>query len=141
MAPFARRDPEGSKHRGRWLALGSVLAFWLPSALAIAADAPVDVGAALTHYRCYICHSDREPLAGPAFADIAARYRDRQDAVSYIAQNIMTGRSGSTWHMPPHPELSPAEARAMAQYIMSLGDAGVRLKVIDRKWRTWPATS
>ena len=133
MAPFARRDPEGSERHSRWIGLASVLALWLPSAVAIAADAPIDVGAAMTHYRCYICHSDREPLAGPSFADIAARYRGRQDAVSYIAQNIMTGRSGSTWHMPPHPELSPPEARAIAQYIMSLGDAGVQLKVIDRK--------
>ena len=134
MARFARPDPEGSKHHGRWIGLGSILAFWLPSALAVAADAPIDVAAALTHYRCYICHSDREPLAGPAFADIAARYRGRQDAVSHIAQNITTGlRSGGTWHMPPHPEVSPPEARAMAQYIMSLGDGGVRLKVIERK--------
>ena len=26
----------------------------------------------LSRYRCYICHSDRETLVGPAFADIAA---------------------------------------------------------------------
>ena len=35
--------------------------------------------------------------------------------------------------MPPHPEVSREEARAMARYIMSLGDKGVRLQAIDRQ--------
>jgi cytochrome c len=75
----------------------------------------------LTHYRCYICHSDREPLVGPAFADVAGSYQGRGDAVDTIAQDIRAGvRTGGPWHMPPHPEVSRAEARAMARYIMSL---------------------
>ena len=131
MARFARFDPKGLKHRSRWIGLCSVLTLWLPSA--IAADAPIDVAAALTHYRCYICHSDHEPLVGPAFADIAARYRGKRGSVSYITEDIATGiSSGGPWHMPPHPEVSRAEARAMARYIMSLGDKGVPLQVIDR---------
>ena len=69
---MAHGDLEGSKHRSGWIGLCSVLAFRLPTALAMAVDAPMDVGAALTHYRCYICYSDREALEGPAFADIAA---------------------------------------------------------------------
>ena len=75
----------------------------------------------LTHYRCYICHSDHETRVGPAFADVAAAYRGRRDAETQIAKDIRAGmRSGGPWHMPPHPEVSPAEARAMARYIMSL---------------------
>ena len=76
---------------------------------------------ALTHYRCYICHSDRDPLVGPAFADVASSYQGRTDAVDSIAHDIRAGlRTGGPWHMPPHPEVSQAEARAMARYIMSL---------------------
>ena len=75
----------------------------------------------LTHYRCYICHSDQQALVGPAFADVAAAYRGRHDPVAKIAKNIRAGmRSGGPWHMPPHPEVSPQEARTMARYIMSL---------------------
>jgi cytochrome c551/c552 len=84
---------------------------------ALGADPPPS----LTHNRCYICHSDRETLVGPAFADVAAAYRGRRDAVAQIANDIRAGmRSGGPWHMPPHPEISPAEARSMARYIMSL---------------------
>lgn len=77
--------------------------------------------ALLTQYKCYICHADHEAKAGPAYAQVAAYYRGRSNAVSTIALDIRRGlRGGSSWHMPPHPEVSPAEARAMARYIMSL---------------------
>jgi cytochrome c len=85
--------------------------------LAAAAEPPPS----LTHYRCYICHSDHEPLAGPAFVDVAKSYGARRDAIDSIARDIRDGvRTGGPWHMPPHPEVSRAEARAMARYIMSL---------------------
>lgn len=75
----------------------------------------------LNHYRCYICHSNQETLVGPAFAAVAAAYRGRRDAVTRIANDIRAGiRGGGPWHMPPHPEVSPEEARTMARYIMSL---------------------
>jgi cytochrome c551/c552 len=77
--------------------------------------------AALTHHRCYICHSDREALVGPSFADVANAYRDQPNAAARIATEIRAGiKSGGPWHMPPHPEISSKEAREMARYIMSL---------------------
>ncbi len=82
---------------------------------------PVDPQALLTHYKCYICHADRETKAGPAYVDVAAQYRKTPDAISVIALEIRRGlRHGGPWHMPPHPEVSVAEARAMSRYIMSL---------------------
>ena len=75
-------------------------------------------------HKCYICHEDGYAKAGPAFVDIAAAYgRDRRNA-NYIADVIRRGQHGSSpWHMPPHPEVSRAEARTMARYIMSLPDS------------------
>ena len=82
---------------------------------------PVDPQALLTHYKCYICHADRETKAGPAYVDVATQYRKTPDAISVIALEIRRGlRHGGPWHMPPHPEVSVAEARAMSRYIMSL---------------------
>ena len=88
----------------------------------------------LNHYRCYICHSDREPLVGPAFEDIAKLYRGKADAVAKIASDIRAGiRGGGPWHMPPHPEVSPAEARAMARYIMSLDPAVAAPRKVENR--------
>jgi cytochrome c len=134
MPRLARPGPKGLKNRLGWAGPCFAIAFCLPSGFALAADAPIDAAAALTKYRCYTCHSDQESLAGPAFADVAARYRDRKDAVSHVAQEIATGvRTGGPWHMPPHPEVSRNEARAMARYIMSLGDKGVHPQATDRR--------
>jgi cytochrome c551/c552 len=95
--------------------------------LAIAAfAAPKAAGAEepralLQHYKCYVCHSDTESRTGPAYTDVAAKYRGRARAVPEVAAVIRKGaRSGGPWHMPPHPEVSDAEAKAMARYILSL---------------------
>jgi cytochrome c551/c552 len=94
-----------------------VVALAVASAPSLAAEPP----ASLTQHRCYICHSDYDPEVGAAFADIAASYRGRADAVAKIAHDIRAGmQTGGPWHMPPHPEVTQAEAREMARYIMSL---------------------
>lgn len=106
-----------------------VATVFLCAQLAAAAEPPPG----LTHYRCYICHSDQKPLAGPAFADVAKTYRGRRDAVDRIARNIRDGmRTGGPWHMPPHPEVSVAEARDMARYIMSLQPPAPAVQVVKR---------
>ena len=103
---------------------GFMLAAWMLCAAPLAAAAgapPADPQALLTQYKCYICHADREGKAGPAYVDVAAHYRRNPDAVSTLAREIRSGlRRGGPWHMPPHPEVPAAEARAMARYIMSL---------------------
>ena len=97
--------------------LALVVCLGLASLAASAAEPP----ASLTQHRCYMCHSDYEPEVGAAFVDIAAKYRGRSDAVSAIAHDIRAGmQTGGPWHMPPHPEVTPAEAREMARYIISL---------------------
>jgi cytochrome c len=84
---------------------------------AVAADAQRLLG----EYKCYICHADHRAKAGPAYDDVAAQFRGKRNAVPVIATEIRRGiRRGGPWHMPPHPEVSIAEARAMARYIMSL---------------------
>lgn len=75
----------------------------------------------LTEHKCYICHSDHQAKAGPAYADVAAQFRGTRAAQALIAAEIRNGiRRGGPWHMPPHPEVSTSEARAMARYILSL---------------------
>ena len=77
--------------------------------------------ALLQQYKCYICHADFEAKAGPAYVDVAASYRGNPKAVSIVAAMIRKGvRGNAPWHMPPHPEVSDADARTMARYILSL---------------------
>jgi cytochrome c len=102
--------------------VAALAAFLLTASVALAAKGPDgDPRVLLTRYKCYICHADGETKAGPAYRDVAAHYRGRRDAVATIAREIRQGRHGAgPWHMPPHPEVAAAEARAIARYIMSL---------------------
>jgi cytochrome c len=70
---------------------------------------------------CYICHSNDETKTGPAYVDVAAKYAGNPQAVAIVAAVVRKGaHSGGPWHMPPHPEISEADARKMGRYILSL---------------------
>ena len=77
--------------------------------------------ALLQQYKCYICHADTEAKAGPAYVDVAAKYRHVPQAEAKVTAVVRKGlKGGGPWHMPPHPEISAADARTMARYILSL---------------------
>lgn len=89
--------------------------------LGIGAARAEDVQALLRKYDCYICHSDSTPKTGPAFADVASKYRGDPKAAAKLAAIVNKGHhGGGPWHMPPHPEISDAQARTMVRYILSL---------------------
>jgi len=89
------------------------------------ASAPAQAGdpaALLQKYKCNTCHAENETRTGPAFVDIAARYRGDDKATARLSAAIKDGvRGAGPWHMPPHPEISAADAIAMARYILALG--------------------
>jgi cytochrome c len=74
----------------------------------------------LEKYRCTTCHAKSDAAAGPAWVDIATHYRREHGADKIVADKIRSGVRGSgPWHMPPHPEVSRADATTMARYILS----------------------
>ncbi|MEO8506111.1 MAG: cytochrome C biogenesis protein CcsA [Betaproteobacteria bacterium] len=80
-----------------------------------------DATALLQQYRCTICHADREVLAGPPWLDIAQRYRGQRQADVIVSAKIRAGARGAgLWNMPPHPEVSKADAAIMAKYILTI---------------------
>jgi cytochrome c len=97
-----------------WLALVATL-----SLIGIArAQAPQIL---LQQYKCDICHADNESKTGPAYVDVATRYRSNPQAIPILTAAIRKGAHGSgPWHMPPHPEVSDADAKRMVHYILSL---------------------
>ena len=40
---------------------------------------------------CYSCHSVDEKIVGPAFKDVAAKYKDNKDAAASLAHSIQYG--------------------------------------------------
>jgi cytochrome c551/c552 len=59
---------------------------------------------------------------GPSFRQIAARYSGRADAADYLARRIRGGGVGEWGRvvMPRQPQVSEAQARDMARWLLSL---------------------
>lgn len=70
---------------------------------------------------CLACHAVATKLVGPSFKDIAAKYAGDGAAAGRLEQKIRKGSIG-VWGaipMPANPQVSEAEARTLAQWILS----------------------
>ncbi|PIB39439.1 ThuA domain-containing protein [Maribacter sp. 4G9] len=78
---------------------------------------------------CKTCHKEAEASIGPNYMDVAQKYKNRRDAMSYLQTRIKTGGNG-VWGevtMPAHPKITSDETRQIALYILSLaGDQKVQ---------------
>ena len=71
---------------------------------------------------CAACHSIDTKLVGPALKDVAAKYGSDAKAADNLASKIQKGSQG-TWGpvpMPPNVKVSDADAKALAQWILTL---------------------
>lgn len=86
---------------------------------------PAVTGKALTQAMdCKTCHKEADASIGPMYVDVAQKYKNRDDAISYLQGKIVAGSTG-VWGevmMPAHPNITDEESRQIASYIMSLSD-------------------
>jgi cytochrome c len=71
---------------------------------------------------CLACHYVDKRKYGPSFQQVAAKYTDQKNAAEVLAKKIRRGGTG-VWGadvMPPQPQVSAAEARALAAYVLSV---------------------
>ncbi|MEN9500953.1 MAG: hypothetical protein RI964_238 [Pseudomonadota bacterium] len=96
---------------------------------------------------CFICHSLQHktgpaiPLA-PAYSDIADRYKDDKTAVETLTQRILKGtvNDKQNWEgkvnmrfMPPNVNVSPEEAKRLAEWIVSIKADTVSEEVVTHE--------
>ena len=70
---------------------------------------------------CMMCHAVDKKLVGPSYKDVANKYRGQSDAADKLAKKIRAGGSG-VWGpipMPPHPQVSEADAKKLATFILN----------------------
>lgn len=71
---------------------------------------------------CMACHTVDKKLVGPGYKEVAAKYKGDKDAEAKLMKKIKDGGSG-VWGpvpMPPHPSISDADLKTMADWILSL---------------------
>ena len=71
---------------------------------------------------CMACHAIDKKLVGPAYKDVAKKFAGQKDAVDVLSNAILKGSKG-VWGpvpMPPNAQVSEAEAKTLATWVMSL---------------------
>jgi len=73
---------------------------------------------------CFMCHKTGKNLLGPAWENVAERYRNNPDAEAHLMNKIANGGSGA-WinrEMPGYSEalLTEANRRILVGFILSL---------------------
>ena len=70
---------------------------------------------------CMACHSVDKKLVGPAFKDVAAKYKGGKDAAAQLAGSILKGSSGKWGPVPmPANQVTDAEADKLAKWVLTL---------------------
>lgn len=71
---------------------------------------------------CTACHSNDKKMVGPAYKDVAAKYRGQKDAAAKLADKVKKGGKG-VWGevpMPPNAQVKDDDIKTMVQYILLL---------------------
>jgi S-disulfanyl-L-cysteine oxidoreductase SoxD len=91
-------------------------------AAAVATSAPAAPASQLAgKFACTACHAANAKLVGPAWQQIAQKYKVRSDAAAYLSEKIRSGGQG-VWGaipMPAQPGVSADDAAALAKWVMT----------------------
>ena len=93
------------------------------TAAAAAKPAAMPVAELARRKACLSCHGVEKAVVGPAFKDVAARYKGQPDAEAKLVDKVKRGGSGA-WGplpMPPHPDLAAGDAKALVRWILDGG--------------------
>jgi len=70
---------------------------------------------------CTTCHSVEKKIVGPAFRDVAAKYRGQKGIAKTLATKVMKG-GGGVWGVMPMPantQVNEAEATKLVNWVLS----------------------
>jgi cytochrome c len=72
-------------------------------------------------HKCTACHDVSKKMVGPTFKDVAAKYKTQEGAEAMLAESIAKGskRKWGKVPMPPQPKVKPADAQALAKWILT----------------------
>ena len=72
-------------------------------------------------YGCTACHAVDHKVVGPAFKDVAAKYRGK-DVEAALVEKVKNGGSGVWGQVPmtPNPQVPDEDLHAIVKWILAL---------------------
>jgi|SRR5690348_10200766 len=95
--------------------------FLATAGLQVSAPAAAQEALAKKH-NCLVCHQVDRKVVGPAYKDVAAKYRNDKTAEAKLVEKVEKGGVG-VWGqvpMPPNSSVPDADVRALVKWILSL---------------------
>ena len=101
------------------LVSGVALAF--VAAFAAAPARAQNVDDLLKKHACLSCHAVDKKLVGPAYKEVAAKYRPQKDAQKLLVEKVKKGGVGAWGQvpMPPNAAVPDADLNAMVKWILA----------------------
>ncbi len=87
--------------------------------------APLDLKAGdalMQKHGCAACHGIDKKIVGPAYVDVAAKYKGDAGALAKLTQKVKAGGAG-VWGpvpMPPNPQVPDDDIKALVSWILAL---------------------
>jgi len=100
----------------------SLLAAACAAAWLAAPAAQADEALAKKH-NCTTCHDVAKKGVGPAYKDVAAKYKGQADAVAKLSAKVKKGGQG-VWGpvpMPPNPAVPDADIKKLVEWVLKQG--------------------
>ena len=73
-------------------------------------------------HACVACHAVDKKMVGPAYKDVAAKYRGQKDAEAKLVDKVKKGGVG-VWGqvpMPPNAAVPDNDVKTLVQWVLSL---------------------
>lgn len=86
------------------------------------ARAQAKIEDAMTKAGCLACHTKDKKLVGPAYKDVAAKYKGQADAPAKLAEKVRKGGQGAWGPVPMPPttpdKLSDTDLKAAIEWVL-----------------------
>lgn len=72
-------------------------------------------------YNCTACHAPDKKMIGPAYKDVAAKYKGDATAPAKLAEKVKNGGTG-VWGpipMPPNANVPDADIKALVDWVLA----------------------
>lgn len=90
--------------------------------LGAVASVSADPMALATQRGCMACHQLETKVVGPAYKEVAAKYKGQEGAVDMLAAKVKAGGTG-VWGeipMPPNAHVSDEDIKAIVTWVLTL---------------------
>ncbi len=104
--------------------MGKIMAALTLAACAVAATGTARANEELAKkHNCLSCHTMDKKSVGPAYRDVAKKYKGQADAVAKLTDKVKKGGQG-VWGpipMPPNAAVPDADIKALVEWIVKSG--------------------